>query len=401
MCILLLQQQQKLLLLLQNYAPERDSVQVSDLWCEAKESWDKALGMDVANATYQCGEMSLQVCFVQGWVGGSCEYKHHWCCEYIDRSTVRFMRPEDALCRPVQLHVPPTRPARCAATSEWHAPAAPSTLPLPPPPPKHTQVCRASDSQWPTWTFVLVSIAALALLRFGIQTTSPKPWRAHMCSTLAPSTRSTPLTPSTPPSTRSAPLRTHIPPPPPPPPPPLPPIQVCRASTQWPTWKLVLISIVALVLLCTMIMLTSLFVSLCLARTGKVRRQWEWWRKHLSGMPQAGKMSIVVTDIEGYSGASQGTACVIIIGVGCVWEEKGTAWGGWVAFGGKVGVVARAPERHATGRQDEHGCWTLRATQVRLCCGCPRVMWVGGLCIGCVTSRVHRHLGVWWGRGDL
>jgi hypothetical protein len=29
----------------------------------------------------------------------------------------------------------------------------------------------------------------------------------------------------------------------------------------------------------------------------------EWWRKHLSGMPQVGKMSIVVTDIEGYSGA--------------------------------------------------------------------------------------------------
>lgn len=49
-------------------------------------------------------------------------------------------------------------------------------------------------------------------------------------------------------------------------------------------------------------MLASLFVSLCLARTGKVRRQLEWWRKHLSGMPQVGKMSIVVTDIEGYSG---------------------------------------------------------------------------------------------------
>ena len=28
----------------------------------------------------------------------------------------------------------------------------------------------------------------------------------------------------------------------------------------------------------------------------------EWWRKHLSGMQQVKKMSIVVTDIEGYSG---------------------------------------------------------------------------------------------------
>lgn len=68
------------------------------------------------------------------------------------------------------------------------------------------------------------------------------------------------------------------------------------------TWHYVLISFAALAVLILLIMLASLFLSLCIARTGKVRRQLEWWRKHLSGMPQHGKMSIVVTDIEGYSG---------------------------------------------------------------------------------------------------
>lgn len=79
--------------------------------------------------------------------------------------------------------------------------------------------------------------------------------------------------------------------------------QVCiQKPTTLTTWQYVLVSLAALATLCVLVMLASLFVSLCLARTGKVRRQVEWWRKHLSGMPQVGKMSIVVTDIEGYSG---------------------------------------------------------------------------------------------------
>jgi hypothetical protein len=91
---------------------------------------------------------------------------------------------------------------------------------------------------------------------------------------------------------------------------------VCKVrSNQWPTWQYVLVSILGLAMLCVMVMLASLFVSLCLARTGKVRRQWEWWRKHLSGMPQAGKMSIVVTDIEGYSGEIAGVCFWVCVGV--------------------------------------------------------------------------------------
>jgi hypothetical protein len=80
-------------------------------------------------------------------------------------------------------------------------------------------------------------------------------------------------------------------------------LQVCvRHVSGLTSWQYVLVSVAALAMLCLLVMLASLFVSLCLARTGKVRRQLEWWKKHLSGMPQTGKMSIVVTDIEGYSG---------------------------------------------------------------------------------------------------
>lgn len=77
------------------------------------------------------------------------------------------------------------------------------------------------------------------------------------------------------------------------------------------TWQYVLVSVASLIALCLCVMLASLFVSLCLARTGKVRRQVEWWRKHLSGMPQTGKMSIVVTDIEGYSGEHLLPFCLV------------------------------------------------------------------------------------------
>lgn len=92
-------------------------------------------------------------------------------------------------------------------------------------------------------------------------------------------------------------------------------MQVCKA---WPKpqinpWVYAIVSVAALIGLCLMIMLASLFVSMCLARTGKWRRQIAWWTKHLSGMPQTGKMSIVVTDIEGYSGAHWFASFVVIV----------------------------------------------------------------------------------------
>lgn len=112
------------------------------------------------------------------------------------------------------------------------------------------------------------------------------------------------------------------------------------------TWQYVLVSLAALAVLCLLIMLASLFVSLCLARTGKVRRQLEWWRKHLSGMPQVGKMSIVVTDIEGYSGV-----CWHVFLVG----ERGESHAK-LHRRARCGaaVVEEAPIWHATGWQDEH-----------------------------------------------
>jgi hypothetical protein len=63
------------------------------------------------------------------------------------------------------------------------------------------------------------------------------------------------------------------------------------------------IAVGAVAVLLLLVMLTSLSLNMCMARTGKIRRQLNWWHKHLAGMPKSGKMAIVVTDIEGYSGA--------------------------------------------------------------------------------------------------
>jgi hypothetical protein len=52
----------------------------------------------------------------------------------------------------------------------------------------------------------------------------------------------------------------------------------------------------------TVLLLLMLLVHLSFKRLGRIKRQLEWWRKHLAGMPKCGEMSIVVTDIEGYSG---------------------------------------------------------------------------------------------------
>jgi hypothetical protein len=96
------------------------------------------------------------------------------------------------------------------------------------------------------------------------------------------------------------------------------PLQVCkRDQAGLSTWQYVLVSVAALAMLCLLVMLASLFVSLCLARTGKVRRQLEWWKKHISGMPQTGKMSIVVTDIEGYSGKVAAGFCYDLLICSC------------------------------------------------------------------------------------
>lgn len=50
------------------------------------------------------------------------------------------------------------------------------------------------------------------------------------------------------------------------------------------------------------LLLLMLLVHLSFKRLGRIKRQLEWWRKNLAGMPKCGEMSIVVTDIEGYSG---------------------------------------------------------------------------------------------------
>lgn len=50
------------------------------------------------------------------------------------------------------------------------------------------------------------------------------------------------------------------------------------------------------------LLLLMLLLYLSFRRLGRIRRQLEWWRKHLAGMPRCGEMSLVVTDIEGYSG---------------------------------------------------------------------------------------------------
>ena len=50
------------------------------------------------------------------------------------------------------------------------------------------------------------------------------------------------------------------------------------------------------------LLLLMLLVYLSFKRLGRMKRQLEWWRKHLAGMPRCGEMSIVTTDIEGYSG---------------------------------------------------------------------------------------------------
>lgn len=71
----------------------------------------------------------------------------------------------------------------------------------------------------------------------------------------------------------------------------------------------------AAALLLLLVMLTSLSLNMCMARTGKIRRQLNWWHKHLAGMPRTGKMAIVVTDIEGYSGvcaAAQHYCCSVL-----------------------------------------------------------------------------------------
>jgi hypothetical protein len=63
------------------------------------------------------------------------------------------------------------------------------------------------------------------------------------------------------------------------------------------------VAVGAVAVLLLLVMLTSISLNMCMARTGKIRRQLNWWHKHLAGMPKSGKMAIVVTDIEGYSGA--------------------------------------------------------------------------------------------------
>jgi hypothetical protein len=47
-------------------------------------------------------------------------------------------------------------------------------------------------------------------------------------------------------------------------------------------------------------------VNLFVRRVHNMRRKLEWWRKHLLGLPSGGQLSIVVTDIEGYSGGWEG-----------------------------------------------------------------------------------------------
>lgn len=82
-------------------------------------------------------------------------------------------------------------------------------------------------------------------------------------------------------------------------------IKQCVPAAQEPTLtksEAIAVAICGAAFCLLMLMLVSVTGNLCIARTGKIRRQLNWWHKHLAGMPKSGKMSIVVTDIEGYSG---------------------------------------------------------------------------------------------------
>jgi hypothetical protein len=54
--------------------------------------------------------------------------------------------------------------------------------------------------------------------------------------------------------------------------------QVCkpRDPNRLSAWHIGLIGLAAVLLLCLLVMLTSLTLSMCIARTGKVRRQIQW-----------------------------------------------------------------------------------------------------------------------------
>lgn len=71
------------------------------------------------------------------------------------------------------------------------------------------------------------------------------------------------------------------------------------------------------------LLLLMLLVYLSFNRLGRIKRQLEWWRKHLAGMPKCGEMSIVVTDIEGYSGEGFGAGVWGLRFTGC--GSKGLA----------------------------------------------------------------------------
>ena len=60
--------------------------------------------------------------------------------------------------------------------------------------------------------------------------------------------------------------------------------------------------ILATVLTVSLCMLVLLTYCLCCRRVSKVQRQLRHFKQSLAGMPRSGKMSIVVTDIQGYSG---------------------------------------------------------------------------------------------------
>jgi hypothetical protein len=83
----------------------------------------------------------------------------------------------------------------------------------------------------------------------------------------------------------------------------------------------VTLATVLTVSLCVLVLLTY---CLCCRRVSKVQRQLRHFKQSLAGMPRTGKMSIVVTDIQGYSGARVKGECYHIHLHGEVWLFRGS-----------------------------------------------------------------------------
>ena len=89
-------------------------------------------------------------------------------------------------------------------------------------------------------------------------------------------------------------------------------VKVCTPSSASPRWSF---TMVAVVTTCSFLALCAALVLLFSVIRPKgyrsaAKRAWDHVKWRLQGMPKSGTISVVVTDIEGYSGGcSQGCCC--------------------------------------------------------------------------------------------